>query len=127
MSPFYQVPKMKKNAIMVSLVPDDVGKTTVKLEKTAVQDGTCSWENPIFEPVKLVRDAKSGKIHEKIYHFIVSTVRSSCSFTLTALYSSRMLVGKSNLCVGSCRDLQNLAFSEKPQLILRILLQKLSQ
>ncbi|KAK8467492.1 hypothetical protein PHAVU_007G069700 [Phaseolus vulgaris] len=75
-----QVPKMKKNAIMVSLVPDDVGKTTVKLEKTAVQDGTCSWENPIFEPVKLVRDAKSGKIHEKIYHFIVSTGSSKSGF-----------------------------------------------
>ncbi|CAJ1977067.1 unnamed protein product [Sphenostylis stenocarpa] len=75
-----QVPKMKKNSLMVSLVPDDVGKTTVKLEKTAVQDGTCSWENPIFEPVKLVRDAKSGKIHEKIYHFIVSTGSSKSGF-----------------------------------------------
>nr|KYP74807.1 hypothetical protein KK1_007500 [Cajanus cajan] len=75
-----QVPKMKKSAIMVSLVPDDVGKTTVKLEKTAVQDGTCSWENPVFEPVKLVRDAKSGKIHEKIYHFIVSTGSSKSGF-----------------------------------------------
>ncbi|TKY51291.1 spindle pole body protein pcp [Spatholobus suberectus] len=75
-----QVPKMKKSAIMVSLVPDDVGKPTVKLEKTAVQDGTCSWENPIFESVKLVRDAKSGKIHEKIYHFIVSTGSSKSGF-----------------------------------------------
>ncbi|BAT94205.1 hypothetical protein LR48_Vigan02g212300 [Vigna angularis] len=75
-----QVPKMKKNAIMVSLVPDDVGKTTVKLEKTAAQDGTCSWENPIFESVKLVTDAKSGKIHEKIYHFIVSTGSSKSGF-----------------------------------------------
>ncbi|KAK7391384.1 hypothetical protein VNO78_19800 [Psophocarpus tetragonolobus] len=75
-----QVPKMKKNAIMVSLVPDDVGKPTVKLEKTAVQDGTCTWENPTFESVKLVRDAKSGKIHEKIYHFIVSTGSSKSGF-----------------------------------------------
>ncbi|KAG4395071.1 hypothetical protein GLYMA_20G158400v4 [Glycine max] len=71
---------MKKNAIMVSLVPDDVGKPTVKLEKTAVQDGTCSWENPVFESVKLVRDSKSGKIHEKIYHFIVSTGSSKSGF-----------------------------------------------
>ncbi|KAG5152798.1 hypothetical protein JHK84_029270 [Glycine max] len=65
---------------MVSLVPDDVGKPTVKLEKTAVQDGTCSWENPVFEPVKLVRDSKSGKVHEKIYHFIVSTGSSKSGF-----------------------------------------------
>ncbi|KAK7279956.1 hypothetical protein RJT34_25018 [Clitoria ternatea] len=75
-----QVPKMKKSALMVSLVPDDVGKPTVKLEKTAVQDGTCLWENPVFESVKLVRDAKSGKLHEKIYHFIVSTGSSKSGF-----------------------------------------------
>ncbi|XP_061369541.1 uncharacterized protein LOC133312380 [Gastrolobium bilobum] len=75
-----QVPKMKKSALMVSLVPDDVGKPTVKLEKTAVQDGTCLWENPVFESVKLIRDAKSGKIHEKIYHFIVSTGSSKSGF-----------------------------------------------
>ncbi|KAL5069877.1 hypothetical protein RYX36_020764 [Vicia faba] len=75
-----QVPKMKKSALMVSLVPDDIGKTTVKLEKTAVQDGTCLWENPIFEPVKLVRDSKSGILHEKIYHFIVSTGSSKSGY-----------------------------------------------
>ncbi|KAJ1391057.1 NT-type C2 domain [Sesbania bispinosa] len=75
-----QVPKMKKSALMVSLVPDDVGKPTVKLEKTAVQDGTCIWENPIFESVKLVMDTKSGKLHEKIYHFIVSTGSSKSGY-----------------------------------------------
>ncbi|KAF7821836.1 MAR-binding filament-like protein 1-1 [Senna tora] len=75
-----QVPKMKKPALMISLVPDDVGKPTVKLAKTAVQDGTCLWENPIFESVKLVRDSKSGNLHEKIYHFIVSTGSSKSGF-----------------------------------------------
>ncbi|XP_027363520.1 paramyosin [Abrus precatorius] len=75
-----QVPKMKKSALMVSLVPDDVGKPTVKLEKTAVQDGTCLWENPVFESVKLIRDSKSGKLHEKIYHFVVSTGSSKSGF-----------------------------------------------
>ncbi|PNY10545.1 ATP binding protein [Trifolium pratense] len=75
-----QVPKMKKSALMVSLVPDDVGKPTVKLEKTAVQDGTCLWENPIFESVKLVRDSKSGILHEKIYHFIVATGSSKSGY-----------------------------------------------
>ena len=67
---------MKKPALMISLVPDDVGKPTVKLEKATIRDGTCLWDNPIFEKVKLVRDAKSGKLHEKIYHFVVSTVSS---------------------------------------------------
>ena len=60
---------------MISLVPDDVGKPTVKLPKTKVQDGTCTWENPVYESVKLVEESKSGKLKEKIYHFIVSTVR----------------------------------------------------
>jgi hypothetical protein len=76
---------MKKSALMVSLVPDDVGKPTVKLEKTAVQDGTCLWENPIFESVKLVRDLKSGILHEKIYHFIVATVRICSSYFIYCL------------------------------------------
>ncbi|KAI4347539.1 hypothetical protein L6164_008346 [Bauhinia variegata] len=75
-----QVPKMKKSALMVSLVPDNVGKATVKLEKAPIQDGTCLWENPIFETVKLVRDAKSGNLHEKIYHFVVSTGSSKSGF-----------------------------------------------
>ncbi|CAL0312759.1 unnamed protein product [Lupinus luteus] len=38
-----QVPKMKKSTLMVSLVPDDVGKPIVKLEKTSVHDGTSNF------------------------------------------------------------------------------------
>ena len=59
---------------MISLVPEDVGKPTVRLEKAAVREGTCTWENPIYETVKLTKEKKTGIIHEKIYHFIVSTV-----------------------------------------------------
>ncbi|CAI0546885.1 unnamed protein product [Linum tenue] len=68
-----QVPQLKKPALTVSLVPEDVGKPTFKLQKTAVQDGNCLWENPIYVTVKLVREPKTGKLHEKIYHFIVSS------------------------------------------------------
>ncbi|XP_022957719.1 myosin-1-like [Cucurbita moschata] len=75
-----QVPKLKKSALMISLVPDDVGKATVKLEKAAIQDGTCFWENPVYETVKLVREIKTGKINEKIYHFVVSTGSSKSGF-----------------------------------------------
>lgn len=74
------MPKLKKPALMISLVPDDVGKPTVKLEKTAVQDGTCTWENPVYESVKLVEESKTGKIKEKIYHFIVSTGSSKSGY-----------------------------------------------
>lgn len=87
---------MKKSVLMVALVPDNVGKPTVKLEKVAVQDGTCLWENPIFESVKLVKDTKSGKLQEKIYHFVVSTVSSrfNCILSFTCL---GYVAGKSNL------------------------------
>ncbi|KAJ7974203.1 Myosin heavy chain-related protein, putative isoform 1 [Quillaja saponaria] len=75
-----QVPKLKKSALMISLVPEDVGKPTARLEKSAVQEGTCLWENPVFESVKLIRDTKSGKLNEKLYHFIVSTGSSKSGF-----------------------------------------------
>ncbi|KAM2281657.1 hypothetical protein ACFX1S_042225 [Malus domestica] len=75
-----QVPKLKKPALMLSLVPDDVGKATVKLGKAAVQDGTCIWENPVFESVKLIEDVKTGKLKEKIYHFIVSNGSSKSGY-----------------------------------------------
>nr|AFN53684.1 putative ATP-binding protein [Linum usitatissimum] len=67
------VPQLKKPALTVSLVPEEVGKPTFKLQKTAVQEGTCLWENPVYVTVKLAREPKTGKIHEKIYHFIVSS------------------------------------------------------
>ncbi|XP_048142001.1 interaptin [Rhodamnia argentea] len=75
-----QVPKSKKSTLTISLVPDDVGKPTVKLEKAAVQDGICSWENPVYEMVKLIRESKTGKLKEKIYHFIVSAGSSKAGF-----------------------------------------------
>ncbi|KAL0393520.1 UNVERIFIED_CONTAM: hypothetical protein Slati_4318200 [Sesamum latifolium] len=58
---------------MISVVPADVGKPTVKSDKAAVRDGSCFWENPVYETVKFNRDTKSGKIHERIYYFVVGT------------------------------------------------------
>lgn len=59
---------------MVSVVPGDVGKPTVKLEKATIREGRCQWANPVYETVKFARDPKTGKINERIYHFMVSTV-----------------------------------------------------
>ncbi|CAA7059597.1 unnamed protein product [Microthlaspi erraticum] len=75
-----QVPKLKKAALMISLVPDDVGKPTFKLEKAEVKDGICSWENPIYVSVKLIKEPKTGIIREKIYHFVVATGSSKSGF-----------------------------------------------
>ncbi|KAL6321649.1 hypothetical protein AAG906_025481 [Vitis piasezkii] len=62
-----QVPESRGNLLMISLIPEDVGKPTVRLEKAAVREGTCTWENPIYETVKLIKEKKTGIIHEKIY------------------------------------------------------------
>lgn len=123
-----QVPPLKKSAVMISLVPEDVGKTAFKMEKVAVQDGTCLWERPIYVTVKLTRDSKTGKIHEKIYHFVVSSV--CCSIISASLFISPFLsepffIGLPNSC-GCCRDRQNQISSVKLQLILQILQQKLN-
>ncbi|KAK4365351.1 hypothetical protein RND71_016709 [Anisodus tanguticus] len=65
---------------MVSVVPTDVGKPTVRSEKATVRDGSCYWENAVFETVKFVREPKSGKIHERIYNFVVGTGSSKAGF-----------------------------------------------
>ncbi|GFZ16483.1 myosin heavy chain-related protein [Actinidia rufa] len=68
-----QVPQVGGDSLTISLVPADVGKPTVKSEKAAIRDGSCHWENPVYETVKFFRETKTGKIHEKIYNLVVST------------------------------------------------------
>ncbi|KAL9664676.1 hypothetical protein QQ045_020081 [Rhodiola kirilowii] len=68
-----QVPVLVGDALLVSVIPKDVGKPTSRLEKAVVEDGNCCWENPVYETVRFVRDPKSGKFNERIYYFIVST------------------------------------------------------
>ncbi|OVA14076.1 EEIG1/EHBP1 N-terminal domain [Macleaya cordata] len=68
-----QVPQIGWDTLMVSLIPVDVGKPTVRSEKALVRDGTCRWENPIYEAVKFIQEAKTGKFNEKVYKLIVSS------------------------------------------------------
>ena len=63
------------DALVLSIIPGDVGKPTTRLEKATVREGICRWENPVYETVKFIQEPKSGKISEKIYYFVVSTVR----------------------------------------------------
>ncbi|KAK9277120.1 hypothetical protein L1049_006659 [Liquidambar formosana] len=67
-----QVPQVVGDALMISVVPADVGRPTARLEKSAVRDGSCYWENPVCETVKFVQEPKTGKIHERVYHFLIS-------------------------------------------------------
>ncbi|CAN4077373.1 unnamed protein product [Withania somnifera] len=68
------------DALMISVVPADVGKPTLKLEKATVRDGSCYWEKAVLETVKFIQEPKSGKIHEKIYYFILGTGSSKSGF-----------------------------------------------
>ncbi|KAJ3682202.1 hypothetical protein LUZ60_014775 [Juncus effusus] len=73
----FQVPKSGWETLMVVLVPTDLGRPTVRSEKTGTTDGSCRIINPVFETTKLTRDAKTGKVHDKLYQFIVSSSGSS--------------------------------------------------
>ncbi|KAL1531426.1 flagellar attachment zone protein 1-like [Salvia divinorum] len=75
-----QVPQLKSKGLIISLVPVDVGKPTVRLSKSPIVEGTCTWENPVYETVKLIKEVKSGRIREKFYYVIVSTGSSKSGF-----------------------------------------------
>ncbi|KAJ7944896.1 Myosin heavy chain-like protein [Quillaja saponaria] len=68
------------DALTLSIIPGDVGKPSARLERATVRDGSCTWENPVYETVNFVRDPKTGKISERIYYFAVSTGLSKASF-----------------------------------------------
>ncbi|XP_062074262.1 COP1-interactive protein 1-like [Humulus lupulus] len=67
-----QVTQLGVDALMVSVIPGELGKPSVKLDKATVQDGSCRWENPVYETVKFSQEPRTGKISEKIYRFSVS-------------------------------------------------------
>ncbi|KAG9441164.1 hypothetical protein H6P81_017018 [Aristolochia fimbriata] len=66
-----QVPRAGWDGLMVSLVPLELGKPTVKTVKAAVEAGACEWENPLYETIRFNRDPKTGKINEKIYRIFI--------------------------------------------------------
>ncbi|KAK4422632.1 hypothetical protein Salat_1845700 [Sesamum alatum] len=68
-----QVTQIGGDGLMISVVPADTGRPTVKSDKAAVRNGSCLWENPVYETVKFNQDPKSGKIHERIYYFVIGT------------------------------------------------------
>ncbi|KAK4771406.1 hypothetical protein SAY87_031938 [Trapa incisa] len=68
-----QVSGLGADSLMIYVVPGHAGKPTVRLEKADIKDGGCRWDSPVHETVKFTRDPKTGKIHERIYYFILST------------------------------------------------------
>ncbi|XP_023552993.1 myosin heavy chain, striated muscle-like [Cucurbita pepo subsp. pepo] len=68
-----QISEFGGDSLTISVVPGDVGKPTLRLEKATVRGGKCRWENPAYVTVKFDADQKTGKFTEKIYHFRVSS------------------------------------------------------
>ncbi|KAL6509311.1 hypothetical protein OROGR_022621 [Orobanche gracilis] len=75
-----EVPQLKAKRVMISLVPVDLGKPTVRLSKVPILEGTCTWESPVYETVKLVQETKTGRIRENFYYVVVSTGSSKSGF-----------------------------------------------
>ncbi|MED6195544.1 hypothetical protein PIB30_038875 [Stylosanthes scabra] len=67
------------DALVLSIVPVDIGKATTRLDKASVNGGICRWDNPVYETVKFVQDSKTGKFTERIYYFVLSTGLSKAS------------------------------------------------
>ncbi|KAJ0265560.1 Myosin heavy chain-related protein [Hirschfeldia incana] len=72
-----QVSELNAEGLILSIVPGDVGKPTARSEKAVVRDGQCRWEIPVYETVKFLKDGKTGKVNQRIYHLIVSTTGST--------------------------------------------------
>ncbi|KAH7690665.1 E3 ubiquitin ligase involved in syntaxin degradation protein [Dioscorea alata] len=72
-----QVPLVGWDTMVVSLVPLDVGKPSLKSDKAEVMNGECQWLKPVFETARLVQDPKSMKFNEKFYQFLVSSPGST--------------------------------------------------
>ncbi|GMH09407.1 hypothetical protein Nepgr_011248 [Nepenthes gracilis] len=67
-----QVTQIGGKALILSVIPAANGKPTAIIEKSTIRDGCCYWENPVYETVKFVQDAKTGKFHDRIYNFIIT-------------------------------------------------------
>lgn len=98
------MPQLGTEALFLFVVPADVGKPTMKLEKARLEGGNCYWENAAYETVKFVQDPKSGKISDKIYNFIVSKVQIFAIFSFSKVIWSQKVYFCS-LVLGECRDL----------------------
>lgn len=72
------------DALVLSIVPGDIGKPTKRLEKASVRDGICRWENPVYETVKFIQEPKTGKFSDRIYHFLISAVKIFFSLSPSA-------------------------------------------
>lgn len=108
--------------MILSLVPGDIGKPTARSEKAIVNDGHCRWEIPVYETVKFLKDVKTGKVNQRIYHLIVSTTVSKNKIRNVSEFWIFIYVFCDSLV---CRDLQEVVWLEKHQLILLIMLMQL--
>ncbi|VFQ99637.1 unnamed protein product [Cuscuta campestris] len=75
-----QVPQLKAKGLILSILPADAGRPTLKLGKAAITQGCCSWDAPVQETIRFEKDSKSGILQEKIYYFVLGTKSSKSGF-----------------------------------------------
>lgn len=112
--------ELSVQTLMISVVPGDGGKPTTKLEKATILDDICRWEKPVYESVKFVREPKTGKINERTYHFILSSVRY---FWLMCFFFFNCYI--INILYVCCRDWEKEVWLGKLQLIFLLMQRQL--
>lgn len=117
-----QASQFNTEGLILSLVPGDIGKPTARSEKAIVNDGHCRWDIPVYETVRFLKDVKTGKVNQRIYHLIVSTTVRPNKIRYLRDFDSKIWLFY--LCF-VCRGLQEVVWLEKHQLILLIMLMQL--
>ncbi|XP_047306696.1 myosin-J heavy chain-like [Impatiens glandulifera] len=75
----FHATEVEGDAFTISLVPEDVGKPTARLEKALVRDRCCYWLDPVYETMKFTKETRSGKMNQKIYSFLMSKITQGSS------------------------------------------------
>ncbi|KAK3017591.1 hypothetical protein RJ639_004825 [Escallonia herrerae] len=85
-----QVPQLTGTALMISLVPANVGKPTVRLPKAAILEGICSWGDPVYETGSL-RAGFVGKVSVDFADYAEATTPLTVSLPLNNFSSGIIL------------------------------------
>ncbi|MQM05210.1 hypothetical protein Taro_038016 [Colocasia esculenta] len=66
-----QISQPNWESLVIYLIPQEATKPTARSEKAVVSNGSCQWENAVYETIKFVQEPTIGTIHNKIYRIIV--------------------------------------------------------
>ncbi|KAK4341413.1 hypothetical protein RND71_039914 [Anisodus tanguticus] len=73
------IPQTGWDKLFISFSPADSGKPIAKTTKANVRNGTCKWDDPIYETTRLLQDVKNKQFDEKLYKLVVAMGSSRSS------------------------------------------------